>query len=172
MRNSWGFRGVQRSSFSHCAHRPPVAVALRVPFQPRNIPEKGRHPPPSHIQREQGARLARLARWIMYMRCRITTCHPGLTAEMRGCAKLHLPLTSWGFGTLMKVQDTAGETPNKSPYSSMFLNARWVPGSRRPGPTHRWSGNKTVPKDRFYLCTARCRRETRLWKLTFDCVCE
>lgn len=77
MRNSWGFRGAQRSSFSHCAHGPPVALALRVPFQRRNIPEERRDPPTSCSTRAG----ARLPCCIMYMRCRITTCHPGFTGK-------------------------------------------------------------------------------------------
>lgn len=102
MRNSWGFRGAQRSSFSHCAHGPPVALALRAPFQRRNIPEERSDPPTSYSTRVG----ARLPCCIMYMRCRITTCHPGFTGKkMLGRVKLHLPLTCWGFGTLMKTPD-------------------------------------------------------------------
>ncbi len=51
MRNSWGFRGAQRSSFSHCAHGPPVAGWWGFSFSPETSPEEGRVPP---IQQEQG----------------------------------------------------------------------------------------------------------------------
>lgn len=70
MRNSWGFRGVQRSSFSHCNHGPPVVGWWGFSFSPEMSPEEESVP----YSTRAGARLpAGLCIWDVG--CRITTCH-------------------------------------------------------------------------------------------------